>query len=286
MQIKSHLLAIICASIIVLGGTYLAMNTIFAKEDGVEIDKQSEEKESELNQKSLEVKNENFKKESKDIEKEKEAQKKLLEKQREQAKQISERKRELETANLEKKKSEDSVSSKSSDTDEFEKEEISLQEREQRIIERCEIVSSNILRHQDRFIQKSTTRVNVYNKVITRLETISKKLTDSGVDTSLINTYISDIKLKVLALESSSKTYLDSFKNSAELCGKTGIKNIIETKKQDLKAVTEQDRVIRRMIRDTIVPYLKTLRPISGEQSESQTSDESTNSTSVTTPIQ
>ena len=212
MQIKSHLLSVICASIIVLGGSYIAMNTIFAKEDDFEVNKQTEEKEIEFDKKSQELKNEDFKKESKAIEKEKEAQKQLLEKQKEQAKQISERKRELEKASLEKKKTEDIDSRETSEDDEFEKGEISLQEREQRIIERCEVVSSNILRHQDRFIQKSTTRVNVYNKVIARLEAVSTKFTESGVDTRLLNTYISDIKLKVVALESSFKTYLESFK--------------------------------------------------------------------------
>lgn len=286
MQIKSHLLSIVCASIIVVGGSFVVGNTLFAKEDDFEIDKQGEERAREFNKKSQELKNEDFQKESKDFEPEKESQKKLLEKQKEQATKISERKRELEKESLEKKNPENRSSRKSSEDDELEKDEVSLQGRDQRMIDRCEVVSSNILGHQERFIQKSTTRINVYNKVIIRLEAISNKFTESEVDVSLLNTYISDIKSKVIALEAASKAYSDSFKDSEELCGQTEIKSIIEAKKQELKAIIEQDKIVRRMIRDTIVPYLKTLRPISEEQSEPQTSDESTNPSSVTTPTQ
>lgn len=159
--------------------------------------------------------------------------------------------------------------------------------KEQRMMDQCEKISSNISQHKERFNAKSEIRMKVYNKVVARLEIVSNRLNATGVDTNVLNTYITEIKTKITALEGDSISYSNSLTlNSSELCEQEDIQNTLDAKKQELQAIIEQDKGIRRMIRDTIVPYLKTLRPISVEQSEPETSNEPTNPSPVTTPIQ
>lgn len=148
---------------------------------------------------------------------------------------------------------------------------INSQEREERIRARCELVSSNIQQHQNRFTNKSDTRITVYTKIVTRLQGVSTRLSETGTDVSQLNNYITDIQGKLSTLEDASNLYSQSLKtDSTELCSQDNIKTVIDTKKQELQSIIAQDRAIRQIIRETVVPYLKSLRPASSEPSISQ----------------
>jgi DNA repair exonuclease SbcCD ATPase subunit len=280
---KSHLLSIIAASIIVLGGSFIVVNTILAKDEASELDKKAEESQLE------------FEKQSQEVEKKtNEAQKKVLEQQREQAKKLSEKAREAEKQALEKQdKKEDGIKedrTKSDDQGQDDSvdalsEQITIGSvREKKIKDKCQEISNKISEHQNELKAKAEKRLGKYNKIIARLEAVSIKLADLGVDVTMYNGYVVEVKSRVADLNTLTQTYIASLSTDVvQLCNKDQAAAELNTRKAELKAIVAQDKSIRSYIKETIIPYLRSIKP----QQPASTEQENTTAPAVnSTPIQ
>jgi histone H1/5 len=275
---KSHLLSIIAASIIVLGGSFIVVNTILAKDEVSELDKKAEESQLEFEKKSQEAEK-----------KTNEAQKKVLEQQREQAKKLSEKAREAEKQALEKKdKKEDGTKSDDEGQDDSVdalSEQITIGSvREKKIKDKCQEISNKIAQHQNELKAKAEKRLGKYNKIITRLEAVSIKLADLGVDVTMYNGYVVEVKSRVSNLNTLTQTYIASLSTDVvQLCNKDQAAAELNARKAELKAIVAQDKSIRSYIKETIIPYLRSIKP----QQPASTEQENTTAPAVNpTPIQ
>lgn len=137
--------------------------------------------------------------------------------------------------------------------------------REQRIKDRCEAVGIKIINHQNTFTSKSQARLTKYNQITTRLETVSTRLSEKEVDVSTYNSYITELKAKTTALNSLNQDYTQLFgskSNTGEFCNnKEQLATEVEARKSKLQAVIAKDKEIRMYIKDTILPYLKSIKP-------------------------
>jgi len=137
--------------------------------------------------------------------------------------------------------------------------------REQRIKDRCEAVGMRIVNHQKMFTSKSQARLTKYNQITTRLETVSTRLAEKGVDVITYNSYITELKAKIDALNTLNQDYTQLFgskANTGEFCNnKEQLATEVETRKSKLQVVIAKDKEIRMHIKDTILPYLKSIKP-------------------------
>lgn len=137
--------------------------------------------------------------------------------------------------------------------------------REQRIKDRCEAVGMRIVNHQKMFTSKSQARLTKYNQITTRLETVSTRLVEKEVDVIIYNSYITELKAKIAALNTLNQEYTQLFgskANTGEFCNnKEQLATEVETRKSKLQAVIAKDKEIRMYIKDTILPYLKSIKP-------------------------
>lgn len=272
---KSHLLSIICASIIVLGGSFIVVNTILAKDEVSELDKRAQEAEVGLqkqSQKMREIKPQEGlntsplvkKEDTKEGEQVNEAQKKVLEQQREQAQKLSEKTREAEKQSLEKKGKEDSPNPEGQeDSVDALSEQITVgPEREKRIKDKCQEISNRIAEHQNELKAKAEKRLGKYNKIIIRLEAVSIKLADLGVDVSIYNGYVAEVKSRVNELNQLTNVYIASLaSDTIQLCNKDKAGTELNTRKSDLRVIIAQDKAVRSYIKETIIPYLRSIKP-------------------------
>jgi hypothetical protein len=153
------------------------------------------------------------------------------------------------------------------------------EQRAQRIKERCDNVGMKIVEHQNKFKSKSQGRIVKYNQVTTRLETVSTKLAENGVDVTTYNSYLVELKSKINALNTLNRDYILLFgtkANTGEFCNnKEQLSTEVDTRKAKLQLVIDKDKEIRMYIKDTILPYLKSIKP-----------QPTTNSPSETAPIE
>ncbi len=307
---KSHLLSIIAASIIVLGGSFLVVNTILAKDEASELDKKSQESQREFEkqaQKVREIKpqedtkrpplvkkedseDDNSEDESQKtlLERQKEQNQQLMERQKEQTKKMSEKTREAEKQGLEKKDKEDSPNPNDEGQDDSVdslSEQITVgPEREKKIKDKCQEISNKIAEHQNELKAKAEKRLGKYNKIITRLEAVSTKLADLGVDVTTYNGYVTEVKSQVAVLNQSINTYIASLgTNTTQLCTKEKAATELNTRKADLKVIIAQDKAIRTYIKETIIPYLRSIKP---QQPTSTEQENTTVPSSNPAPIQ
>lgn len=142
---------------------------------------------------------------------------------------------------------------------------LTSEQREQKIKERCEAVGMKILNHQNNFKSKSQARLTKYNQITTRLETVSTRLAEKGVDVITYNSYITELKAKITALNTANQEYVQLFgtkANTGEFCNnKEQLATEVETRKSKLQEVIAKDKEIRMYIKDTMLPYLKSIKP-------------------------
>lgn len=142
---------------------------------------------------------------------------------------------------------------------------LTSEQREQKIKERCEAVGMKILNHQNNFKSKSQARLTKYNQITTRLETVSTRLAEKGVDVITYNSYITELKAKITALNTANQEYVQLFgtkANTGEFCNnKEQLAAEVETRKSKLQEVIAKDKEIRMYIKDTMLPYLKSIKP-------------------------
>lgn len=279
---KSHILSIVAASIIVLGGSFIVVNTILAKDEASELDKKAQESQLEFQKQSQE--------DTEDGEKMNEAQKKVLEQQREQAKKLSEKTREAEKQSLE-KKDKSGIDGKEDDSIDALSEQITIGPvREKKIKDKCQEISNKIAEHQNELKAKAEKRLGKYNKIIARLEAVSIKLVDLGVDVTIYNGYVAEVKSRVAELNTLTQTYIASLNTDViQLCNKDQAAAELNTRKAELKVIITQDKSIRSYIKETIIPYLRSIKPeqpASTEQENTNTVPVGTAPAVTPTPIQ
>jgi hypothetical protein len=157
------------------------------------------------------------------------------------------------------------------------------EQRAQRIKERCENVGMKIVEHQNKFKSKSQGRIVKYNQITTRLETVSTKLAENGVDVTAYNSYLVELKSKINALNTLNQDYIQLFgskANTGEFCNnKEQLSIEVDTRKAKLQLVIDKDKEIRMYIKDTIIPYLRSIRP------QTQTTVQSTQESLITSPV-
>lgn len=163
--------------------------------------------------------------------------------------------------------------------------------REQKIQERCESVGIKIVRHQNIFKSKSQGRITKYNQITTRLETVSTKLAEKGVDVAIYNSYLVELKAKITALNTANQEYIQLFgtkANTGEFCNnKAQLATEVETRKAKLQAIIAKDKEIRMYIKDTIIPYLKSIKPESTTNTTpTNTSDPVPTTNTPVSPVQ
>jgi hypothetical protein len=284
---KSHLLSIICASIIVLGGSFVVVKTILAKDEASELDKKAQENQLEFqkqSQKTREGRSQTGVNQMPSNENQNEAQQKLLERQREQAeKQALEKKDKQDRLNSNDEGQDDSVDALS------ERITVAGPEREKKVKDKCQEISNKITEHQNELKAKAEKRLGKYNKIIARLQSVSVKLAELGVDVSTYNGYVSEVNSRVTDLNTLTQKYIASLQSdSTQLCTKDKAATELNTRKADLKVIIVQDKAIRTYIKETIIPYLRSIKPQQPASTESGNTTTPTNTVPTTTsnPIQ
>lgn len=167
---------------------------------------------------------------------------------------------------------------------------LSKDDREERIKNRCSQVTQKLDSHQKEFDSRSKQRLVKYIKVVERLESISLKLAESGVDVSQYNNYVAELKLKVDDFDALVKTYVSSLESQkSTLCSSEKPSSNLDTKKSELQSIIKKDKEIRMYIKDTIISYLRTIKPV--DEDSDNTSNQNTNNpvtespTTTTTPV-
>ena len=154
--------------------------------------------------------------------------------------------------------------------------------REQRIKDRCENVGMKIMRHQSVFKSRSQGRIVKYNQVTNRLELVSNRLAEKEVDVTTYNSYISELKAKIADLNNLNQDYIQLFgskANTGEFCNnKEQLATEVDTRKSKLQLVISKDKEIRMYIKETILPYLKSIKPEENSTESTSSSDESNSS--------
>lgn len=142
-----------------------------------------------------------------------------------------------------------------------------------------------IINHQNIFKSKSQGRIAKYSQVLTRLENISTKLVEKGVDITTYNSYIAELKSKTDALNIINEEYislLESNTNIATLCNdREQMSSQIKTRKEKLQLVIDKDKEIRMYIKDTIIVYLRSLQTQTNTSGLESSSTPSTNNNQV-----
>jgi hypothetical protein len=151
---------------------------------------------------------------------------------------------------------------------------ITTEEREQKIKERCETINAKIVTHKEKFALKSQNRLNRYNKLISRLEVISQKLSEKEIDVTEYNKYIAELVSKVDSLNLVIQNYIQNSQlESASICSNQKPSDFISTKKESLQVIITQDKALRSYVKDTIIPLLRSIKP----QEDATTSDSPAN---------
>jgi hypothetical protein len=139
---------------------------------------------------------------------------------------------------------------------------LTSEQREQKIKERCELITSKISQHKEQFQIRSKNRLDKYNKLSARLEITSQKLSERGVEVSQYNSYIDELVNKINSVDASIQQYIQSSGDEAvSVCANQKPTESINTKREALKSIISQEREIRVYIKDTIIPYLRSIRP-------------------------
>jgi hypothetical protein len=147
---------------------------------------------------------------------------------------------------------------------------LSPEQRAQKIKERCEFITNKISQHKEQFKIRSQDRLNKYNKLSARLEMTSQKLSERGVDVSQYNGYIDELVNKINSVDASIQQYIQSSGDDlASICANQKPTESINTKREALKSIISQEREIRVYIKDTIIPYLRSIRPQESTSSDS-----------------
>ena len=156
--------------------------------------------------------------------------------------------------------------------------------REQKIKDRCDIVGIRVVNHQSKFAIQSQTRITKYNQITVRLESLKTKLEEKGVDVITYNSYITELKSKITALNTLNQDYITLFQSKpypSDFCrAKDSLYTEVETRKSNLQLIISQDKEIRMYIKYTILPYLRSIKP-EGNNTESSSAD--TSNSSMTT---
>ncbi|MEX0596966.1 MAG: hypothetical protein WD512_10750, partial [Candidatus Paceibacterota bacterium] len=142
---------------------------------------------------------------------------------------------------------------------------VNQEQRTQKIKERCDNVGMKIVEHQNKFKPKSQGRIVKYNQVTIRLEAVSTKLAEKGVDIATYNSYLVELKSKINALNTLNQDYIQLFgakSNTGEFCNnKEQLSTEVDTRKAKLQLVISKDKEIRMYIKETILPYLRSIKP-------------------------
>jgi hypothetical protein len=156
------------------------------------------------------------------------------------------------------------------------------EQRATRIQERCESFGIRIVNHQNIFRVKSQGRITKYNQITNRLETVSTKLAEKGVDIATYDSYLVELNSKINSLNILNQDYIQLFgskANTGEFCNnKEQLSTEVDTRKAKLQLVIDKDKEIRMYIKDIIIPYLRSIKP------QTQTTVPSTVEAPVTSP--
>lgn len=136
------------------------------------------------------------------------------------------------------------------------------EQREQKIRERCELITNRISQHKEQFQIRSQSRLDIYNVLLTRLESISQRLSDKGVEVTQYNSYIDELVDKINELDMSIQEYIQGLGSEETLiCSNQKPTESINKRREALKSIISQEREIRVYIKDTIILYLRSVNP-------------------------
>jgi hypothetical protein len=136
------------------------------------------------------------------------------------------------------------------------------EQKEQRIRERCTVITNRISQHKEQFQIRSQNRLDKYNKLSARLEITSQKLSEKGVDVSQYNSYIDELVNKINSVDASIQQYIQVSSDEVNsICSNQNPAESINTKREALQSIISQERELRIYIKDTIIPYLRSIRP-------------------------
>jgi len=136
------------------------------------------------------------------------------------------------------------------------------EQREQKIRERCELITNRISQHKEQFQIRSQSRLDIYNVLLTRLESISQRLSDKGVEVTQYNRYLDELVGKINELDMSIQEYIQGLgSEEALICSNQKPTESIDKRRDALKSIISQEREIRVYIKDTIILYLRSVNP-------------------------
>lgn len=126
-----------------------------------------------------------------------------------------------------------------------------------------------------------TSRLKVYENLLTRMTAFNTKLSNQGADTTTLTANITALKLKVETFESDMTEYKTAVADLSILdCvgDPTGFKATLDTARIDLVKVSADSLAIKTYVNDTVKPTLKDIRSrlVSGSESTDTTQSQKT----------
>lgn len=153
------------------------------------------------------------------------------------------------------------------------------QNQEARAQKRCEVVSELINKRVEIFKKTKTNHQENYDKLLSRLNEVSTKLNEKGLDTTNLNSDIATLTTMV----SEYKTKYDSFVTQLEqiqevVCGEnaTTYKDTLEQTKTMLQELRQLRIKIREFYLTEVREDLKLLRQQAEQASDQETEQQST----------
>lgn len=139
----------------------------------------------------------------------------------------------------------------------------SLRQAVNNAIEKCPTIESRIQMKIVNFDNNKIRHLNAYNNLKERLAKVESRLTDKGLDTTKLKSYLSVLSSKIDKFTNDYATYIDKLKEAQTfVCGKSKAQFLAKLKEARvvLKTVHQDILDIRSYYVNTIKPELQNLK--------------------------
>ncbi|MFQ5493465.1 MAG: hypothetical protein ACE5DX_04870 [Candidatus Dojkabacteria bacterium] len=128
---------------------------------------------------------------------------------------------------------------------------------------KCDLIRdriNNVIRKHKGIMER---HMHKYNKIMTLLEKVIKRLEDQGVDVTILKRDLKKLREMVANFKAEYNKFFHSLNRAAKLAcsgDREGFIKAIREAKYHLKEVREQAREIREFITGTILPHLRRVK--------------------------
>jgi chromosome segregation ATPase len=157
---------------------------------------------------------------------------------------------------------------------------------QKRLSARCEASQTKVKTYEDKVETVVAARMQVYNKLVERLNTVATAGASQGLDTAALKASLTTLETKVTELEAKLKTYREALNDTHTIkCTEdvTGFKSTLEAARTAHTDVITAIKDIRSFLKDTVHAQLMDVKKQLTKEVDSET-DTDTNETTTPAP--